>query len=520
MNSILDIEERHSFQRLVAILTVLALIVRLPGLFWGFDLFRPDTFTYLSVDECLMTRQIWHWIFKGVFERNDYYMGWPVLVRLTTNAAMLFGAPSKEMTILMCGRVIGILFGALTVPAVIQLAKILGGSKSVSWWAGVFIAFSPLHVAYSHHSIPGVTMAFFTVVAMVGFIRFYRSDKDSDFYLGCVAAGYAMAVKYSFVLLIPIFFLLFRRGRARLRLWAGPLLLILVFFVMNGFHSPWGLSGFGNQLLPDNFTERRHHLWTNPPMYVITLIPSLGLPGFCLAIFGLLWVRRHFPAAEGRDIFFILGLPLFVQFVSISLLTANFPRHLLIFSPFAAVLSGFGCVEAIRILREKGKKVASFAVAVTFWYQVAGAASIEWLHMRNRYFLAQQLISSQMSFGDFVCVPSALLLDVMGTREIPHSQVTLYPDGARFVLLSSEMRYRFLRSYLTPLTDSPKVEEMFHSWLISDNAKIKDIIDERSTFFESRRFEATGFVPEYLLYKKFFSSLIFETGDVSVYERL
>jgi 4-amino-4-deoxy-L-arabinose transferase-like glycosyltransferase len=188
-----------------------ALYLRQPGISWGLP------YAYLNPDETVIVREAFR-IASG--HPNPEFFLYPSglfnLVALVYAAIALGWHPSFASSFLSPGsfvvdpgpyllaaRLLIVAFGVVSV----YLVYLLGSrafSRPVGLCAALFVAVSPLHVAYSHYAVTDVPATAISLLALLLFVRAAREGAPRLLAAAAFAAGAATSTKYNAgLLLIP-----------------------------------------------------------------------------------------------------------------------------------------------------------------------------------------------------------------------------------------------------------------------------------------------------------------------------
>ena len=280
------------------------------------------------------------------------------------------------------GREISALLGAATAVLLAMLGGRLYGRR-VGLLAGFLMAATVLHVQNSHFATSDVPMTFLILLALYFLVRVVESGRFRDYAGSGLAAGLAIATKFS---ALPIFLaigvaILYRwaiegRGsRAALR-GAGLLLFVVVGFVVGQPYAVLDFYAFRNDIVEQSRMVRHAGIfpYTNQyigvPKYLYDLGqmvlwgmgPLLGLAAVAGTILSFQGAVRKRRMAE------IVLLAWVVPFFAITgSFDVKFPRYLLPIYPML-ILWGAAGLAAWAARNRIGKlAVAAVLVATLFW---------------------------------------------------------------------------------------------------------------------------------------------------------
>lgn len=497
-------------------LFAIAMVTRIPGLFWGFHYVSGGPLMFIASDEITFVKHFLPFIRSGVIERQDYFFGFAREAMLALEFFMRADEQVTSELILMSARLMNILFACGTVLVVFFLANSIFQSFWKGFLSAVIFCFLPLHVWQSHLATPAASFVFWYWAAILCFYEFSKRNSISWWYAAWLCAGGACATKYGFICLIPGLIILFKNRTLRLSL--APLVFAIFFLYLNLWWMPWDLyNGLKTSTIPDNFYERSHSRWVNLASYLIGFVPSLTLPIFIFAFIGIVWRVRKIPLYQEAKVFYILELPLLVQFLVLLCLTSAFNRHLLIFMPYMALLAAF-ILSAPSYANSK-KPAGLFLIVIVIAYQISAVANLEYNFLGNRYFQAIQWLAKHKTAQDKIYFPSSWEFNDTLGQVVPENWRSREIDASKFALVSDKVIWRMKRSTLNPFTKKVPPLEIYHSGMIDDFKVMSRLLFEESNFKKAVVFSSIEYLPEYKIYKELFTTFTDEYGDVAIYER-
>jgi len=434
-------------------LAFVSMVLRLPGLAWGCHLFSNAPFMFLSWDEWAVSTQLPGWLANVATLRKDYVYGFAREMELALPIARLLGNATVALHILISTRLLNILLGAATVAVLYRLARLLNVDRATALLAGALLAVAPLHVATSGYATPTISLVFWVYLSFYAFLSFRTTEQPLYWLLGCAAAGTAIAVKFGFVCLIPMAYLLVRPKKSFLINVGGLLAFAGAFYFFNLGDLPWKhLSEIQNILVMDNFAERVHPRWFNPVMFIIDLVPSLGLPTFVCLAFGFRGYEEAATAASRGpvsrvDRFACVELPLLVYFASIWSLTSAFLRHLVLVLPFLCLVAaqGWRRVESM-VTERRGARAARILLLLMGAYQLLSVGWLAKQHLTNRVWLGMKWVENNVPPAMKVYIAERNQYDIVWKRDLPTRNLTPDFDQAHFYFVTENIVWRFGRS--------------------------------------------------------------------------
>jgi 4-amino-4-deoxy-L-arabinose transferase-like glycosyltransferase len=338
--------ERRRFDPVMLALVVLTLAVRLV------DVDEPflDLQTWRQADTAAVARNYYEEDFDFFHPRVDWRgdtpgyveMEFPLYNYLTACGYWLVGG-AKEWV----GHLLSALFSAATIPLLYALAWTFYGTAAARIACFVF-AVDPLDVFYGRAIMPDATMLFFSVGAVLFFLRWTESQRASTYVAAVVFAALAFLVKIPTLYLgLPLLFLAWQRfGTSTFRqpaLWGYAVLTLgptLAWYW-------WGFTLFEQTHLTYGIWNRYGYAkWGNldvlgqPSFYRLMLARLWGVAltpvGFVLLVAGALMSVR-----DRRERVLHVWLLAIVAFVLIAAEGNRIHKHYqLPFVPVAAVFAG------------------------------------------------------------------------------------------------------------------------------------------------------------------------------------
>lgn len=284
---------------------------------------------------------------------------------------------------------------------------------------------------------------------------------------------------------------------------------------------PLNLEGM-HLAFQDNFQERQYNCWLNPLVYSLDLLLGMSAIGIFFALIGWrhLWRSGFYDSRQAAVLsrFCCLEFPLLFQAVAICFLSSNFPRHVLIFLPYLAMLAGDGIAVVIEFLRKRSrKKMLLTVVTLTVLYQTAAVFQVERCHLFDPKFKDRQWLVSHV-------MPSSKIWSNMLPAEFFSSVgkdcVASSPNQAKYVVLDAGTLVRFGPSFLNPFTREPKAEEIYHWAADSDPQFVRSVILGKSDFQPLLISSGQEYLPEYFFARPNFGGMFWLADGVNIYGRI
>ncbi len=415
-------------------LVALTLAVRL------IDVDKPflDLQTWRQADTAAIARNYFEESFDFLHPRVDWRgdtpgfveMEFPLYNYLIACGYRLIGGPQEWV-----GHLLSALFSAATIPLLYALAFAFYGTASARIAAFVF-AVNPLDVFYGRAIMPDAAMLFFSVGAVLFFMRWTEAQRASTFAAAVAFAALAFLVKVPTLYLgLPLLFLAYQRfGMATFRqpalwLYAALTLVPTVLWYHHGFrlfeqthltYGIWNRYGYAKWGNLDVLAQGSFYTLMLTRLWGVVLTPV----GFALLIVGALMKVR-----ERRELVFHVWLLALLVFVLIAAEGNRLHKHYqLPFVPVASIFAG----KALGSFSSEGLRRISVGVClaalVVFSYVYAAP-----LFAVQPFYLAQYEIGREV---DELIPKDALLV----TGELDDNKDSLYRSQSPILLYFSHRK--------------------------------------------------------------------------------
>ncbi len=342
------------YRRWLVALAVVALVARLPGVWWGSNFpggwltHHPDEFTHVNHAQLLIDPG-----YDLGFEPTPYPRGTaahvaaPWLVARVARGAIEQPAPAR-LPLLLLGRVIVVLYGVATVLVLAATVRLLGYNQRTALLAAAFLALGGLHVSQSHFFLADVPGLFWLLLGL--YLLGRDLAKPDPLRLGW--AGFAMGAAFGlklFVIGMPSLLLAVLLGPDRIK----RLTIAGIFFVA-GF----GIITMGSYTTHELF--RTLLAGTNDPyvfplgmgvlLYVIQWPAIVSLPIAVLGVVGAaIAIQDGLRGTSHRKwiLLLVVLLPAGLHAMFVILKLDHFPRHVLPLVPWAMLLAALPLGRAL-----------------------------------------------------------------------------------------------------------------------------------------------------------------------------
>jgi len=388
---------------LLAIL-VLALALRLKGVTYGLP------YSFVNADETMVIPKAFH---AAQGHPNPQFFFYPSLYFYLTGALYLLAAPVWWLLghgnflaqtsfvvdngpYFLLGRLLSVAMGTASVYLVYRLGRDAFG-RPAGLLAALFLAVTPLHVAYSHMAVTDVTAVAFSLLALVLLLQAAGPRRPHPaavaaapaprhagrwLVLGAIAAGLATSTKYNLGMLVlpaTVAAVFACRDEAVARVAAGGrmvlvwlrllvlrlyLPMLVAFVVASPFivlDAPHFLRDFRRQSVIMNrgwlgFEHVGNGLWFN---VTPNLTGAIGVVLLVLGVAGLGWALWRRTRLD-----LMIAPYVIVYFAYIGTWKELADRYLLVIVPLVLLLAMRLCVDVIGLVRPGHRRVAVPVVAI------------------------------------------------------------------------------------------------------------------------------------------------------------
>jgi hypothetical protein len=499
----------------LALIALLALVARTPGLDWGF---RHRPFSRYHPDEGRLAQTALQ-VRNGEGITDFYPAGFPVQAGWLAGLLRIDAGEFTDLLPVM--RRLSLAYGVLTVLLVYALARQCALAREPALAAASIYALAGIPAVHAHFATADSGVVFWIVLTMLLMLHAVRRASLLHVVLAGMAAGMALAFKGAVVALLPIVAgcLLMRRagGLAALIPAAGASLLVAVIGAW-GQVSPDNLGQLWHMIKSDNMNVVKVHEYSmNPPMLLCQLIPAMGLASFSLIALGAAAQTRRirgWMTPQATPIVGIIVVPALVEAVMTCRLAIPFIRHLLPTMPALAVLGGYGWRELGLIFARRGQpgRQRRFAVPALL-YQAVYVASIQFQFVHDTR-------SDMHRWMEHNLPPSAAVYVTRyaSAREWGDVCRPTPREHAEYILTHEGYYRRYLRSPVNPLHAVPSTGHLYH--MLPDGPFLRALMRGRIARVEIHRESVTYWTPELILFKAAFGSFPDIAGDTILFRRL
>ena len=364
-----------------------ALVLRLPGLFWLQDV-KPDLQYSLHPDESHLLRYAAHFEDKP---RSNYVLGFSASVYVIREIGRFIF--DTQLDLVLVGRIISITSGLLLLVLTGVIVYLITGSTARALLSSAFLATMPLHVIQSDFAVVDSTAILFLYLSLWAVWQYLKTQALASLIWFAVCIGIVMAFKFYLPLALPFAVVAFLSRHDFRNLALLGSVSLLSFLATNFFSlTPWDFARFMKLILFDNVvTVAGNSPWDNFLYYAYELPVLVGLGVLPFLLWGVVVVARELYApalCRFRD---VLGRRAYTEVIrqpaaviaatfllhALSVLAMNVcaARHILPFFPLLAYAAAAGFLDlASRLQLPRSALVAGAAAVLA--YQTYNASMI------------------------------------------------------------------------------------------------------------------------------------------------
>jgi hypothetical protein len=503
------------YLKLTAIL-LLAILVRLPGVFWGVQTCDEPRFINYHPDEPHIVSIAREFI-NGVTNRAEFYpKGFPAQIGLISSLISPF-TEADDQAIIIIGRMLSLVYGVMTVLIIYLLSRELFPNPGTALISSLFLCLSGLHVTQSHFATVDAGNTFWFYSTVFCCLLYCRRREEIYFLLAVISSACALAFKLSWVSILPVFYVLIRlkKGVRHYLLFISG---ISLFFIMaNG--GRYDLDNFSltlKNVLHDNISiVAKHNKYLNPLVYLLELIIGLGFPVFLLSLHG---ARRLFISKTDHNHFFkgeifaLITAPVLLYFVSVSFLDIPFARQILPMVPAVILLAAYGFTEITGSKPFRRRNFSYLLFFLILLYQLISVGSSEYYFISDTREAAGAWIKNNISTNEEVTATPYVIVPYLKKYKIEDS------FESRYIILHEAYYYRFIRIVINPFKEYPDWKEIYHG-SYDHFVNIQRLFRGDLHYELVKKFEVKAVTPEMIVYKRFWGTYPQFIGDLLIYKK-
>lgn len=351
---------------IIALLILVALLVRVVGVYPGFTVDHPDEpgsyitaihmfynflmpgrFDYPAGMPLLHLLIYWIFIFPFVFFKIFFFH--PDMVITLFNLGFDFFSQSKEaifgvsgLNALYWSRYIAAVVGTGAVILTYLTTKKLFG-KPTGIFAAFFLALNFRHVLASHFALPDIHSSFFNVLTLFASVLLFEKNTRARYIFAGIAAALALSMKYQPLAYLPFFvahvLLAFKKKSFLYLFYKDFILGILASFVAFVFVNPYYLFNIQEAIFQNNKDYVRYgmgQLWFRAYQYFYLFHWGIGkLPSIAIVLGIFFMLFRSF-----RKFLIIFSFVSAFMFVT-TYYSSAYPRNFTAVMPYLMIFAGF-----------------------------------------------------------------------------------------------------------------------------------------------------------------------------------
>ena len=522
---------------LVGGILLLALVLRVPGLFWGylnFDFFQPDEYQHFSIARNLINQfdnklvpdqEVTDQFNSRGFGTQEALLGYPII--------KIFHLP--DYYLLMVGRLISLAYALALLILLIVIGRRIFGDSRIGLLAGLLLAVFDLNVTYSHYGVPDIPHVFwFCFSAYWIFLLAGRlSDNPSppplkELFWSVVGVAFSLSFRFQTVPLITLLAVLGwglwavdRFQRKERLMWAlvAILMVVGVFYISVGFDYNWHEFLKSKKELAegalDIIQNGKHTHWLyNPFLYLMAVIAGTSLPVAALGVGGLVYLwRRWNPGDLICRFTTFMGAMLLAAFIFLWVGDGTFVRHANIFLPALAMLGAYGGVKFYD-QTYFNPKIKPLILGGVVFYTLGLTIFSQYYFVRDNRYEAARFIKEHWPGGRAAYSSYAKIKGMESVGQLPDL------NNADVVVMHEALYGRYYKSFTVPFVRFPKCCQDTFLCLPQECSVIQSILKNETNYKLVREYPIENPFPERILFKNFFGTYETFLGDVRIYERI
>jgi hypothetical protein len=486
---------------------LLGLLVRIPGIFWGFNFpigwygHHIDEYTHLTQAEMLINPKV-----QPRFAPNPYPKGMAAHVALPIIGLRLIQGKlfdndkhPPRSAIIIPGRAISAFYGAVTVFVVFLIGCCLFQDKRVAHLAAWFIALGGLHVSQSHFFLSDVPALFWSLLGLYLLLKYEMGHKINPIFLQLAAFcfGASFGLKLVIFYLPTLALIALRREPRFTRSIQAAVFFLCGFSFINFFsYTPHDIAKTFIRGTNDPYQFSR---WSSILLYLIELPSLVSFPVLVFSFAGIYFLTRKFLSLRGSDRFIsiclIVILPILFNILFIVFKFDHFPRHLIPLIPFLCLTAAWSAVNLTDKIRLKGL-YPGFVFVPFFVYLAIFVYDGEKVFIKEPRNKAARWMLQNVTPGTTLCWPYHGLMTgykMVGlSKESRPSVVVMEMLHANHFLSGMGLKNSYPKDYRF-VFDCPSQESLNIN---------QSLFKGTSEYKEVARFKEGYFMPEYLLVNK------------------
>ncbi len=517
---------KPSFKILLTLFGILLLssLVRAPGLFWGYNLFSDGKHYVLAPDERYHAG-IADEFFSQINYEQFYVRG------MGTQIAGIFGLGRLVFDSLQVnskyfyaiGRLLALIYGLATVFLIYFFANELFDNETVSILSSLFLGLCWIHTAYSHLSVPDVPALFWMYLSFYFVLKYLRCANDRDLFGACIGAGFSMGTKPSVILLAPLALIVINSPKKIYHILLISFSLLGAFAFINFlYYTPQSFLNSQHMVQTDSFSGVAMNKFINIPVYLLLLLPSVGLPVFLLFIWGVfkLFAKSKLSGLSIKQLlankYVVIFLPMLLHFYFICKIVVNMTRYLMPIIPTMLALAAYGAVQLSK--RFPSRRFFNLFIGIIIIYQLTQIISLEKATVSDSRSLMGDWLRENVDKNKLIAIGPSINYNL-----IPSEYKTTKSFDADYIIMHSCFYSRYLTGGYDFKDSYPdSCDKVFHCWGGEPAREfIQDLFKGKTGYKVLKKYELGVVTPEMLLTKYLFGPRVdgygAYTGDTIVW---
>lgn len=524
--------KNHKF--FLAGIIFLALVVRVPGLFWGylnFDFFEPDEYQYLGIarnlinqfdNEVVPDSSVTDQFNARALGVHMAVLGYPLL--------KIFNLP--DYFLLAVGRIISLSYSLILVVLVFIVGRKIFNDTRIGLLAGSFLAVFDLNTTYSHYGVPDIMNVFWFYFSLYwifwlgkGFFEDKFQLSLKELFLSTLGVALSISSKFQVVPLIIFLGLLFlflagpasRQNRVVLVITALCTITGVFYFSVGfdyNFHEFLKSKKELAEGALDIIQNGKHWHWLyNPLLYFMALIGGTSFLAVGAGLASVFYFFKSEKNAVSRSFVYLMTVALAMVFFFLWVGDGSFVRHANIFLPALALLLAWGCVKFYGISLGGSKIGKVSLIGGVILYTLLLTFFSQYYFVRdNRYAVADFI---KNNFGDKKIAYSAYAK----IKNTPPSEPLSNIDGADIVVMHETSYSRYYKSFTVPFKLYPDCCHDTYLCLPKECLVTQNILKGKTEYKLVKTFPVMNPLPERIVFKKLFGTYETFLGDVLIYAK-
>ncbi|MBF0369455.1 MAG: glycosyltransferase family 39 protein [Magnetococcales bacterium] len=515
----------------LGLILLMALLIRLPGMWWGDGELVPGQLTTWNTDEYFHVR-VARQFTQGPIDHDSNYVK-AFGLQMAGMAGLLQGSWSglDSDQLIRGGRWVSLCYGVGLVLLAFVTVRDAFRNRPAALLTAAMVALSSLVVVQSHLAVADMASTFW--VWMAAWLTHGAITSRSRWRQGGAWAACTLAIstKLALAAVGPLIYLLVTSREKQRDFLLGLVVGMALFFPVNGFAiGPEGFLAIWDNVLSDSIQViPRHSPLETLATIIISLAPGLSFPVVAAAGVGL-WAAVKKGKEPGGQGFHqgpwlhwgCFGTPVLIHFGLLLLLDDPFERHLLPLVPVFCGLAAFGWIHSLPKGWSLPKQLLATAplIAYLLFFAIDGERPF-WNDSR---ILARQWILQHAGQGSSILQGRYAYLALPKerfrvTRQKRRDRSVPRLDRFDWIILHEVHTYRYRRSRLSPF-GTPDRDNIYHPDLFG----VRHLDALWSGVLPFRPVQVIPMTPpltlERILYRRYWGPFQSFVGDVVIYRKM